>query len=547
MSLLLAALIALSITTACMPGLQRWALRVGLTDRPGARKVHTAPVPRVGGIAMAAGILIPTLMAVPLHAPMIGFLGAALVLLAFGLWDDRCDLDYRLKFLGQFVAVALVIAVGHVRIAELTLDHPIQLPQVLSWLLTFGFLVGVTNAMNLADGLDGLAGGLALLCLCAIAVFGAVCGNRTVMAVAWIESGAILGFLRFNTHPAQVFMGDGGSQLLGFSIGALSILATQGDRSALSAALPLLLLGLPILDTVAVMARRALTGRSPFASDRSHLHHRLLDLGFAHHEAVVLIYCVQLGLFLLAYFLRFESDLLILGVFAVFSAAILGTLRLATRRHWHAHTGRALPIASALMARLRQPASAQLISRGAAWLMGCGFIGYAAMVIVARRHVAGDISVLSATMLLLVVGLSYFGFLSSLSWLERLAAYVGVIMLVYLDQTALARTALLTSFTWGAVMLTAAGALVRVLLSQTRRFEVTALDVLVAFIALVVPNLPGLDSLPRDLPGGILKAVVLLYVVEMTEGAGTRRLVPRTLLAMLLAAVTLRGLMPLMP
>jgi len=547
MALLLASLIALSITTACMPGLQRWALRVGLTDRPGARKVHTAPVPRVGGIAMALGILIPIVMAVRLDATMVGFLAGVLVLLAFGIWDDRADLDYRLKFLGQFLAVALCISVAHVRIAEITLDHPIELPQAVSSLLTFGFLVGVTNAMNLADGLDGLAGGLALLCLCAIAVFGAICGNREVMAVALIESGAILGFLRFNTHPAQVFMGDGGSQVLGFSIGVLSILATQGDRSALSAALPLLLLGLPILDTVAVMMRRALAGRSPFSSDRSHLHHRLLDLGFAHHEAVVLIYCVQLGLFLLAYYLRFESDVLILGAFAVFSIALLGTLALATRRHWHVHPGRAIPVASALIARLRQPASARVISQGAAWLIGCGFVAYAAMVIVARRHVAGDISVLSASMLLLVVGLGYFGVFSSLSWLERLAAYVGVIMLVYLDQTALAKTPILTSLTWGAVMLTAAGALVRVLLSQTRRFEVTALDVLVAFIALVVPNLPGFVSLPPDLPGGILKAVVLLYVVEMTEGAGTQRLVPRTLLAMLLAAVTLRGLMPLVP
>ena len=545
MSLLLASLIALSITTACMPGLQRWAQRIGLTDRPGVRKVHTAPVPRVGGIAMAAGLVISALLAVPLNAAMLGFLGGVLVLLAFGVWDDCCDLDYRLKFFGQFVAVALVIVVGHVRIAELTLDHPIELPQAVSSLLTFGFLVGVTNAMNLADGLDGLAGGLALLCLCAIAVFGAICGNHTVMAVALLESGAILGFLRFNTHPAQVFMGDGGSQVLGFSIGALSILATQGERTALSAALPLLLLGLPIVDTVAVMLRRALAGRSPFASDRSHLHHRLLDLGFAHHEAVVLIYCVQLGLFLLAYFLRFESDLSILAVFGLFSAAVLGALRLATRRRWRAHTGNALPIASALMTRLRQPASARLISRGAAWLMGCGFVAYAATVILARRHVAGDIGILSASLLLLVVGLSYFGLLSSLTWLERLAAYVGVITLVYLDQTAVARTPLLTSFTWGAVMLTAAGALARVLLSETRRFEVTALDVLVAFVAVVVPNLPGFVSLPADLPGGILKALVLLYVVEMTEGAGTRRLVPRTLLAMLLAAVTLRGLMPL--
>lgn len=176
--------------------------------------------------------------------------------------------------------------------------------------------------------------------------------------------------------------------------------------------------------------------------------------------------------------------------------------------------------------------------------MGIGFVAYAATVIVARRHVTGDISVLSASMLLIVVGLSYFGFLGSLTWLERLAAYVGVIMLVYLDQTAIAKTPLLASFTWGAVMLTAAGALVRVVISETRRFEVTALDVLVAFVAVVVPNLV---SVPQDLPGGILKALVLLYVVEMTEVAGTRRLVPRALLAMLLAAVTLRGLMPLVP
>lgn len=179
--------------------------------------------------------------------------------------------------------------------------------------------------------------------------------------------------------------------------------------------------------------------------------------------------------------------------------------------------------------------------------MGIGFVAYAATVIVGRRQVAGDISILSASLLLLVVGFSYFGFLGSLTWLERLAAYVGVVMLVYLDQTAVGRTPLLTSFTWAAVMLTAAGAAVRVVLSEARRFEVTALDVLVAFVAVVVPNLPGLDSLPRDLPGGILKALVLLYVVEMTDGAGTRRLVPRTLLAMLLAAVTLRDVMPLVP
>src|ERR1700759_5072084 len=134
---------------------------------------------------------------------------------------------------------------------------------------------------------------MALLCLCAIAVFSVASGNTTVTSIALIEAGAVLGFLRFNTHPARIFMGDAGSQMLGFSVGALAMLATQGDTCALSAALPLLLLGLPIMDTLTVMLTRIRAGRSPFSADRNHLQHRLLALGFAHREAVILLYLLQ--------------------------------------------------------------------------------------------------------------------------------------------------------------------------------------------------------------------------------------------------------------
>lgn len=546
MPLFLASLIALSITTACTPGLLRWALRVGLTDRPGERKVHQVPVPRVGGIAMAAGILIPTLVTAPWSPAVLGFLAGVFVLLVFGVWDDRADLDYRLKFLGQFLAVSLCMVIGDVRIESLTFDGRIELPEPLSWGLTFVFLVGVTNAVNLSDGLDGLAGGLALLCLCAIAVLGAISGNLMVTNIALIESGAILGFLRFNTHPARVFMGDGGSQMLGFSIGVLAIMVTQGEQSALSAALPLLLLGLPILDTATVMVRRVSAGRSPFTSDRNHLHHRLLELGFAHHEAVILIYCLQVGLFLLAYFLRFESDLFIVGTYAAFAASLLGSLEWAAQSRWHAHTGRALPFVSAFLNRLRQPASSRTLVQGATWTMGVGLVVYAALVIAACTHVDSDISVLSGSLLLLLLALSFLAKPGALSWLERLAAYVGVILLVYLDETAPARGVVLCYLSWAATSVTAAAAVTRFMFLETRRFEVTALDVLVAFVALVVPNLPGFISLPPNLPAGILKAVVLLYVVEMAEGIDVRRLVPRAVLAVLLAAVMLRGLPALM-
>lgn len=545
MPLLIAALIALSITTACTPVLLRWAPRAGLTDRPGARKVHEVPVPRVGGIAMVAGTLIPTVLTAPMSPTIVGFLAGVLVLLVFGVWDDRADLNYRLKFIGQFLAVGLCMVVGDVRIEWLTLGGRVMLPDALSWALTFVFLVGVTNAVNLADGLDGLAGGLALLCLCALAVLGTITGNFTVTAIALIESGAILGFLRFNTHPARVFMGDGGSQMLGFSIGVLAILATQREASALSASLPLLLLGLPILDTLTVMVRRVAAGRSPFSSDRNHIHHRLLDLGFAHREAVILVYCVQVGLFLLAYYLRFDSDLLIAGTFVCFSVAVLGMLYWAHRSGWRAHTGRALPLVSVVLDKLRNPEFSSLIVRLATWTMAAGLVVYAALAIVLSTRVASDVSLLSAAMLLILLVLSYFASAGMLTWMERLAAYVGVILLVYLDETAQQRGQALSLMTSIVIAVTGGAAACRFVFSGTRRFEVTSLDILVAFVALVVPNLPGLISVPPNLATGILKAVVLLYVVEMLEGVTVRRLVPRTVLTVMLACVALRGLLPM--
>ena len=541
MPLFFSFIVALAITTACTPLVVRGAARLGLTDHPGRRKVHTRAVPRVGGIAMAAGIIIPLALVPQLTPPVLGLLAGLLVLLVFGVWDDRVDLDYRLKFLGQFLAVALCMSIGGVRIESLTLDTPLLLPHGLSWALTFVFLVGVTNAVNLSDGLDGLAGGLAFLCLCAIAVLAAATGNSTVTTIALIESGAILGFLRFNTHPARIFMGDGGSQMLGFSIGVLAILATQGDASVLSASLPLLLLGLPILDTLTVIVRRLAAGKSPFVSDRNHLHHRLLELGFAHREAVVVIYCVQVALFLLAYFLRFQSDVSIVLVYAGFAAVLLASLGWATRVGWHAHTGRALPLASALIGPAGNPQLRATLMRAASWTMCLGLIAYATIVIASTRHVGGDISLLSLAMLVLLMVASRLTSAGPLGAFERLPAYLSVILLVYLDQTTATRLGA-SWLSWSVIAVTAAAALLRFAFSE-RRLEVSALDILVIFVALVVPNLPGFISLPADLPAGIVKAVILMYVVEVMEGLGARSNVPRAVVAVMLAGILLRGLL----
>jgi len=465
------------------------------------------------------------------------------VLLIVGVWDDRVNASYWSKFLGQFAAVALCMQIGDIRIDTLALGAPSELPPGISWALTFIFLVGVTNAVNLSDGLDGLAGGMAIICLAAIAIFAGASGNTPVTAVATIEAGAILGFLRFNTHPARVFMGDGGSQVMGFTIGVLAILATQGEGVAVSAALPLLLIGIPIIDTLGVMTNRIREGRSPFSSDRNHLHHKLLYLGFTHREAVIVIYALQATLFLFAYFLRFDSDLLIFGVFAAFALIVLGALRWIGRAGWRAHAsvgetrtdeGRRWLESDRFSARLQQ------IALGT---MGLALAAYVGMTLSISGKVGSDLGILCLALLAaLLFLLSVKRTDASPTWIDRATAYIGVMMLVYLDQTAPAKSELAASISWTLLAITGIAALLRFWGSSGRRFEVTSLDVLVIFIAVVLPNLPGSVPLPADLPAGIIKAVILLYVVEALFGFELKRTVPRAALALTFGLIAIRSL-----
>jgi UDP-GlcNAc:undecaprenyl-phosphate GlcNAc-1-phosphate transferase len=353
-------LLAMVVTMAWLPVFRRFAAKWGIVDQPGDRKVHAAPIPRIGGIAMAIGVLVAAVVVIPLQAADRYFLIAAAVLTIFGGLDDRFDLNYRIKLLGQVLAALIVILGGGVQIHDLTLDDRVFLPQWISIPLTLFFLVGITNAINLADGLDGLAGGTTFLCLCALAMLAYIGGQASSAALALAFAGAVLGFLRFNTFPASIFMGDAGSQLLGFAVGVLSLRATQGGESMISAATPILLLALPILDTLSVMTQRISEGRSPFSADKNHIHHKLLGFGFDHHEAVMVIYAIQADLFLLAYWLRFESDLTILAVVSAFFLAAIALFQIAARRHWRLRSAEppgALSPLARFIEMLREPRS----------------------------------------------------------------------------------------------------------------------------------------------------------------------------------------------
>jgi UDP-GlcNAc:undecaprenyl-phosphate GlcNAc-1-phosphate transferase len=326
--------ISLVLTIAMIPVLSSLAVRWHLLDVPDERKVHEIPVPRCGGIAMAMGALLPSLYWYSESPFIVSFLAAAAVIVIFGLTDDVMALSPRWKLLGQIIAALVVIHWGGVKIVSLgeLLPGGMLLPSWLSIPLTLFVIVGVTNAINLSDGLDGLAGGISLLAVCCIGYLAYITQRYDIGMVCLALGGALFGFLRFNTHPASIFMGDSGSQFLGFSAITLSLTLTQQEL-AFSPLIPLLLFGIPVLDTLNVMTGRIMSGRPPFSPDKTHFHHRLLAFGFVHSETVLFIYLIQAFLVTAAFFLRFQSEWLILSAYLLFSLAFLMFFRYATQEN----------------------------------------------------------------------------------------------------------------------------------------------------------------------------------------------------------------------
>ena len=508
-------LLAMIATMAWLPLFGRLATRWGIVDKPGVRKVHTKPIPRIGGIAMLLGVLLAAIIVIPLDPRDVWFLISAVVLAIFGALDDRFDLDYRLKLLGQLLAVFIVVLAGGTQIYSITLDDGLTLPPWLSLPLTVFFLVGITNAINLADGLDGLAGGTTLLCLGALAMLAHSGGQIVEAALALAFAGAVLGFLRFNTFPASVFMGDAGSQVLGFAVGVLSLRATQGGNSAVSAATPVLLLALPILDTLSVMVQRVSEGRSPFSPDKNHIHHKLLALGFDHHEAVMVIYAVQADLFLLAYWLRYESDLTILAVVTLFFVGSIALFQAAARHGWRFRSPQQARVESPLsrfLDLLRQP---QYLPRLSYFAVAFAVGVYAFLILAQTASVSTDVQILVMALLAVSVILLAILRIKPLSILEKAALYITSAILVYLDSAVLPEDRRFAALKWAVIAVAALGTVLRLRLSADRRFVMTPLDLIVLFVALVVPSLPGTFALPDGGATGIAKLVILFYSIEV--------------------------------
>ncbi len=303
----LPAMAAAALASGLTPLVARLAVRVGALDIPDARKVHDRPIPRLGGLAVVASIAIVFAgarwfsggrWALPSHlAAAIGF--GILPILLVSIVDDIRSVAARRKFvahaLGAVIAVTLGVSLG-------PLVHLFGVPIEIGWLawpLSVLWIVGVTNAFNLIDGLDGLSAGLALIAALSMAAVFALVGQSGMAGVPLVLAGALLGFLPYNVHPARLFLGDTGATAIGFCLAAFALRGGSTLSSGFAALLPVLILGLPIADTLIAMVRRTLhrmehhTG-GMFEADRNHIHHRLLALGVGYGRAVLLLYAAGL-------------------------------------------------------------------------------------------------------------------------------------------------------------------------------------------------------------------------------------------------------------
>ena len=293
--------IATFISLMLTPAVRELGKRSGFLDTPHHRKMHREPIPRTGGIAIFLATLFPLILMLPLTRETQGLFCGLTILAVLGIVDDARGLSASTKAPFQALAAWMLVVFGGVKV--MYLDVPgvdvLHLPEWFSNIFTILCVVAVINAVNLIDGLDGLAGGIASIVFGSVLVLAMSIGATFLAVTCAIFLGAILGFLWFNRHPATVFMGDTGSMLLGLAMAYVTIKVVFVQPHSISTWVPVSLLALPVFDTVWAILRRLLQGKSPMAPDRSHVHHRLVRIGFSHAGAVhtlwgvALLLCVQ--------------------------------------------------------------------------------------------------------------------------------------------------------------------------------------------------------------------------------------------------------------
>lgn len=537
MALMFPFIAAMAISMSIIPLMVKLAPTLGMLDTPDPRKVHVVPIPRVGGVGIVLGALIPLLVWLPLDKHLISYFVGSLVLLVFGVWDDVRELGHYPKFVGQILAATIVVYYGDIYVRLLPFMGLHAVAPNLGRPFTVFAIVGLINAINHSDGLDGLAGGESLLSFGCVAYLAYAAGGMGLVTIAVATVGGVFGFLRFNSHPAQVFMGDGGSQFLGFTLGYLTVLLTQRIDTALSPALPALILGLPIMDILGVLYLRARHGRNLFKATKNHVHHRLLMLGFDHYGAVMIIYSIQAFFVVSAVFMRYQSDSAVLGLYLGTCGLLFAWLSVAERRGWQIRrpgqlggVGRLVQAAQArdFFVRLPTLCVAVLVP---AYLLG--------MTLVVGR-IPGDFAY-AAMGLLVMLALSSLLNKRPQALPNRVVVYAVVAFVVYLAASApVSRLPAFSIFEFGYYLAVAVALALAIRYTSDDLFRLTPMDYLVALGVLLVGAANGGHLEASAAPEMVIKVVILFYAAEwLISRAKTRH---NTLLVSVMVVLLVMGM-----
>ena len=534
---LLIGMVAMAMSMVIIPLMMRIAPVLGMIDTPDARKIHSAPIPRVGGLGIVIGAVVPMLLWLPFTDLTISiFLGTG-ILLVFGTWDDISELGHYVKFIGQFLAAGIVVYYGDLYVSYFPFQNYETISESIGRPFTVIAIVGMINAINHSDGLDGLAGGESLISLGVITYLAFIFDSELMLIISAAAIGGIFGFLRFNSHPAQVFMGDGGSQFLGFILAILVLVLTQEVNTTLSPALPVLLLGLPIVDILAVFFLRAKHKMNLFRATRNHVHHRLLDINFQHYESVMFIYTVQFVLVISAIPLMYYTDLTISLFYLSVCASVFLFLTLSERTGFKVH--KKLDKKDLFVILLEKyPRMHDVPLKSIEMGLSLFILSSALMV----TNVPKDFAISSLVMLLLllfVLASNVLGY-----QLYRLILFITIGFSVYLltnypanwlsDQIDLV-------FIYFIVM-TILG-FITVKISSSNAFKITPMDYLVIALALLIELLPGENAIRENIIWMIVQIVILFYVCELLiQHMSDRRNRFTGTIVLALALVAYRGL-----
>ncbi len=514
---LLSFLIGTALTPFCIVA----ALKLGLVDNPGHRKVHKQPVARAGGLAFALGALISIGIWGRSDSLIQGVVVGAIIIIWLGSLDDYLDLRARLKLLGQTLAAGATAIYIHLSWLPFGLSDIFNnLQWILVPIIVF-VLVMVTNAVNMSDGLDGLAGGLSFLSFGTIAYLAYQTQDTVVLLLTLPVLGGLLGFLRFNNFPARVFMGDGGSQFLGFILASSALLLTDPMRSPFSPMLALLLIGIPLLDLLAVTIQRMAIGLSPFQADRRHLHHKLLDIGFSHHQVVLILYILQIGLLVLAYLIRWAPE-------PILAATYLALLSITGGFFYLSSSGRlpigiAKPLSRTTLYWRTWAQSVGWLSTLCIKLLGMSIFGFLCLGIFLPLSVEPEIAYTAigiATLSIIGMVIKRPGEL----FVTRMGLYLGLTIVAYLMQD------FIYSLAWnlqlafqGFFGLLIILLLLAIHLDEKKQFQTNPMDYLLLFLALIIPYLPEIILSGIDLGSITAKLIILFFASEVVLQAFSQK------------------------